>query len=187
MGDRAHRSRLPFTVYTENFTDKCFVDDAILRAHGVGILRVFFENERREEVLAHVPTAQFFALHTLNPRDMDLWDHMNLRGFFKLTPWGADYMRAYQALSTIIDTNECTITNLHERRVTLTLTRGLVREALHLPSGEGIDFFRLSHDDEDNAVCSASDKPVWDQLRRQQICLALQLHMQHFHMTYPHR
>ena len=34
MGDRAHRGRLPFTVYIENFTDKCFVDDTILRAHG---------------------------------------------------------------------------------------------------------------------------------------------------------
>ena len=119
------------------------MDEAILRAQGVGILRVFFENERGEEVLVHVPTTQFFALHTLNPRDMDLWDHMNLRGFFKLTPWGPDYMRAYQALSTITDTNDCTITNLHGRRVNITLTRGLVQEALHLPSGEGIDFFRL--------------------------------------------
>ena len=71
--------------------------------------------------------------------------------------------------------------------MTITLTRGLVREALHLPSGEGIDFFRLAHDNEDNAVCSASNKPMWDQLQRQQIRLALQLHMQHFHMTYPHR
>ena len=187
MRGGAHRHRLPFTVYIENFTDKCFVDEAILIAHGVGIQRVFFDNERGEQVLAHVPTAQFFALHTLNPRDMDLWDHMNLWGFFELPPWGPDYMRAYQAMSTITDHDDCTITNLQGRRVAVTLTRALVREALHLPSGEGIDFFRLSHDDNDNAVCSASDRPVWDQLLRQQIRFALQLHMQHFHITYPHR
>jgi len=47
MGDRAHRGRLPFTVYIENFTDKCFVDDAILRAQGVGIQRVFLRMSGR--------------------------------------------------------------------------------------------------------------------------------------------
>ena len=187
MGDRAHRGRLPFTVYAENFTDKCFVDEEVLRAQGVGVLRAFFENERQEEVLAHVPTAQFFALHTLDPQNMGLWDHMNLRGFFELPPWGPDYMRAYQALSTITDNNECTITNLHGRRITLTLTRRLVREALNLSEGDGVEFFKLRHDDGDNAVCSARDRPVWDQLLRQRIRLALQLHMQHFHITYPHR
>ena len=138
-------------------------------------------------MLSHVPTTQFFTLHTLNPRDMDLWDHMNLRGFFELPPWGPDYMRAYQAMSSITEANECTITNLEGRRVTITLTRRLVREALNLPSGEGVDFFKLSHDNDNNDVCSTSNKPTWEQLRRQRIFLSLQLHMQHFHMTYPHR
>ena len=57
------------------------------------------------------------------------------------------------------------------------MTRGLVREALNLPPGESIDFFKLKHSDKDNRVCLDSNKPVWDELNRQNIRLALQLYM----------
>ena len=67
------------------------------------------------------------------------------------------------------------------------MTRGLVREALNLSSGESIDFFKLKHSDKDNRVSLDSNKPVWDKLNCQNIRLALQLPMQHFHITYPHR
>ena len=69
----------------------------------------------------------------------------------------------------------------------LQMTISLVKEALNLPSRESIDFFKLKHFDEDNRVCSESNKPIWDELNRQGIRLALKLHMQHFHITCPHR
>ena len=62
-----------------------------------------------------------------------------------------------------------------------------MREALNLPSGESIDFFKLRHLDKDNRIFSDSNKPIWDELNRQGVRLALQLHMKHFHITYPHR
>ena len=67
------------------------------------------------------------------------------------------------------------------------MTRSLVKEALNLPSRESIDFFKLKHSDKDKRVCLDSNKPIWDELNKQSIRLALQLHMQHFHITYPHR
>ena len=67
------------------------------------------------------------------------------------------------------------------------MIRSLVQEALNLPSGKSIDFFKLKHSDKDNRVSFDSNKPIWDKLNCQHIYLALQLHMQHFHITYPHR
>ncbi len=184
---RGVRTRLPFVLYTQNFTDRCFVDKDVLHAQEAGILRGMFKNEHGEQVVVHVPTRQFFELHRLNPDDMEIWDHMNLRGYFELPAWGPDFMRAYQALTTWTEGNRFTVTNLAGEPTQYQINRMNVREALNLPSGESIDYFKLRHSDEDNQGCSDADRPVWDELKRQRVRLALQLHMQHFHMTYPHR
>ena len=50
-----------------------------------------------------------------------------------------------------------------------------------------MDYDKTKRTDAENDICSAKSRPTWDDLNRQRIKLALQLHMQHFHMTYPHR
>ena len=42
---------------------------------------------------------------------MELWENLNLKGFFELAAWGPDYMRAYQALSTWSINNTFMVTN----------------------------------------------------------------------------
>ena len=91
---RGH-TRLSFVVYKELYTNRCFVDKEILNEHGVGVLRASFENENQEEIVVHVPTSEFFELHNLSEDNLELWEHMNLQGFFELPAWGPDYMRAY--------------------------------------------------------------------------------------------
>ena len=39
------RTRLPFVVYKELYTNKCFVDEEILNEHGAGILKASFEKK----------------------------------------------------------------------------------------------------------------------------------------------
>ena len=77
----------------------------------------------------HVPTVPFFALHTVDAHARELWEHMNLRGFFELQPWGPDYQRSWEALSRITDDNQCTVTNLYGEEEQLYFTRQTVRRA----------------------------------------------------------
>ena len=98
---RRKRTRLSFVIYKELYTNRCFVDKEILNEHGAGILRTSFENENQEQVVVHVPTTQFYELHHLNDDNMELWEHMSLKGFFELPAWGLNYMQAYQALTTL--------------------------------------------------------------------------------------
>ena len=98
-GTGTGRTRLPYTAYDVVFTNSCYVDAPIIDQNRAGIMRATFTNDEGEEVVVHVVTAQFFALHTLRGEDMAIWESMNLNGFFGLAPWGPDYMRAYQALS----------------------------------------------------------------------------------------
>ena len=80
---------------------------------------------------------------------------------------GPGYMRAYQALTTLDQDDSFKITGMDGVQIQIHLTRRLVREALNLPSGESIDFFKLKHLEDDNKVCSNLGKPIWDELNRQ--------------------
>ena len=75
---------LPFVIYKELNTNRCFVDEEILNEHGAGILRVSFKNENQEQLVVCVPIAEFYKLHHLSEENMELWEHMNLKGFFEL-------------------------------------------------------------------------------------------------------
>ena len=184
---RRNHTKLLFIIYKELYTSRCFLAEEILNEQGARILRTSFENENQEEVVVHVPIVEFYELHNLSKDNMELWEHMNLKGFFELPAWGPDYMRAYQVLTSLMQDDFFTITGMDGAQMRIHMTRGLVREALNLPSCESIQFFKLKHSDKDNRVYSDSKKPIWDKLNCQNICLALQLHMQHFHITYPHR
>lgn len=94
---------------------------------------------------------------------MAIWEHINLRGYFELPPWGLDYMRSYQALSSIIDNYECTITHLEGKTIQFNLTRRMMREALNLTFGEGIDFFKSTYKDKKNNMCFDTTKPIWNE------------------------
>ena len=69
---------MPFVVYKEMSTNRCFVDEKILNEHGAGVVRASFENKNPEEVVVHVPTIEFFGLHHLLEENVELWEHMNL-------------------------------------------------------------------------------------------------------------
>ena len=181
------RTRIPYTVYDVVFSNSCYVDAAVIDQTRAGIMRAAFTNDEGEEVVVHVATEQFFILHTLRAEDMTIWESMNLNGFFGLAPWGPDYMRAYQALSTLTPANDVTIIDLQGQLRTFRISADLIRHALGLAIGESLDYDRKKHTDAENDICSANPRPTWNDLNRQRIRLPLQLHMQHFHMTYPHR
>lgn len=191
MGERAQRTSLPpptqqpYVPYVEQYVNRCFVDKEVLEESGAAVMRGYFLNADGEQVCVHVPTESFFVLHQ-DQQAMDLWDRMNLQGFFQLPPWGPDLRRAWEAYSTFTQKFTCTVTDFHGHVRELHITTGIVREALGITQGD-ISFDKLKHSDEENATCSPEVRPSWDDLLHQEIRLATQLHMQHFHMTYPHR
>ena len=103
---------LPFVIFKDIYTNNCFVDEDILDKNGTTIVRAFFENENQEQIAVHVSTRELFALHTLNLENIELWEHMNLKGFFELLAWGPDYMRTFQALTSLTPDNFFTIIGL---------------------------------------------------------------------------
>ena len=104
-------------IFKELYTNRCFVDEEIINEQGASILRASFEYENKQEVVVHVPTVEFYKLHNLSKDNMELWEHMNLKGFFELPAWGPDYMRAYQALTTLTQDDHFTVTGMDGAQV----------------------------------------------------------------------
>ena len=95
------RARLPYVLFLEHYTNKCFVYKAKMKANGAGVLWGSLKDDQKGEIMVHIPTRQFFALHNLYLANLELWDHMNLREYFEVPTWGPNYMKSYQALNTI--------------------------------------------------------------------------------------
>ena len=133
-----------------------------------------------------VPTNSFFALHALDPNAPRLWSSLSLEGYFTLPAWGPDLRRSWEVLCTLTDKNTCKVTDFEGNQVEITLDRVLIRQALNLTEGH-LAFNEKAHKSDDRERCSDSKKPTWDELKCQEIRLALQLYTQHFQITYPHR
>ena len=150
------------------------------------VARDTFRDAQGREVLVHVPTQMFFNLHTLDPNFPHIWSCLCLDGYFFLPAWGPDLQRAWEALSTMGQDFRCQVTDFMGRRTTIQLTRQLVCEALHLQEWD-ITFNDKTQKDADRDLCLSVMEPRWDQLNCQAIRLPLQLHMQHLHVSNPHR
>ena len=125
----SRRTRIPYIIFDPIFTNSCFVDQAIIDANRARVLRASFENDKGETIVVHVATTQFLELHRLNKEDMEIWEGMNLNGFFNLPAWGPDYMRAYQALTSLSATNAFTIIDLQGVQRQFHLSADLIRHA----------------------------------------------------------
>ena len=106
--------------------------------------------------------------------------------YFALPEWGPDLQGAWEALSTLGPDFRCRVTNFAGEQMTIQLTWQLVREALHLQMGD-VAFNDRAYKNEDRDLTSKVMEPRWDQLKCQAIQLPLQIHMQHLHVTNPHR
>ena len=80
----------------------------------------------------------------------------------------------------------CQVTDFAGEQTTIQISQQLVREALHLQEWD-LGFNVKAQKGADRAMCSDVGEPRWDQLKCQAIRLPLQIHMQHLHVTNPHR
>ena len=176
----------PVSFTVDFYTADCFVDAPLMIAENTVVIRGTFRDERGREVLVHVPARSFFNLHTLDPNAPNIWDSLCLAEYFALPAWGPDLRRAWEALSTLNKELRCQVTDFTGGKTTIQLSRQLVRDALHLRFDD-LAFNDKAQKDSDRVLCADEAEPRWDQLKCQAIRLALQIHMQHLHVSNPHR
>ncbi|KAI5066693.1 hypothetical protein GOP47_0019317 [Adiantum capillus-veneris] len=176
----------PFELYNKEFVQKCYLDECLLQAKDIWILRAYLQTPNNQLATTHIPTLESFALHTLDPDTVHTFRALNLDGYFSLPAWGPDIQRAYEVIHTYDPrTGDIRITDFDGVQVRIPLTAQLIKRALNF--GDALLFTETRFTKEINKETSDCSKPKFSQLKHQRVKMALQLFTQHFKLCYPQK
>ncbi|MCO5568147.1 hypothetical protein L7F22_021843 [Adiantum nelumboides] len=179
-------SHSPFELYNKEFVQKCYLDECLLQAKDIWILRAYLQTPKNQLATTHIPTLESFALHTLDQDTVQTFRALNLDGYFSLPAWGPDIQRAYEVIHTHDPrTGDIMVTDFNGVQVRIPLTTELVKRALNF--GDALLFTETRFTKEINKETSDHSKPKFSQLKHQSIRTALQLFTQHFKLCYPQK
>lgn len=147
---------------------------------GAALLHTYFINKDGQKVLIYVPTEAMWQL-ARSQQVKRILAMSNLWRFFKLTPWGPDYQRAWELKKTLNKPGQATLTGFDGNPVQVTITPRTVKEALYLDVGVILSLGNITKTDKH--LVSPRDRPTFAQLRHQKISIPLQLYMQYFGMS----
>lgn len=93
--DEAGREKPPPYMASYEFFDmewvhKCWVEEGLLVASDIFVVRGRFLTEVRDEVLTYGLPLAFFEFQVHNDRAMLLFERVNLLRYFTLPAWGVD-------------------------------------------------------------------------------------------------
>ncbi|MCO5573101.1 hypothetical protein L7F22_026866 [Adiantum nelumboides] len=80
-----------------------------------------------DEVLAQIPAHIFIVSSAVRV--------VHLENFFRLPPWGTDYMRAHELMSSIQYDGKAMLTDNDGEKVEVLITKNIINEALHFIPG----------------------------------------------------
>ena len=90
--------------------------------------------------------------------------------FFRLQPWGLDYRRAWELQCSLERDGLATITGFDGHPMQFTLTRQMIREALHT---EGISLPEGNLAPVEKKMVTSQDRLTFSNLKHKEISLAL--------------
>ena len=78
-------------------------------ANEAWVARGTCRDAERREILMHMPTQNFFNLHTLDPNAPQICSGLCLDGYFALLAWGLDLQQTWEALNTLGQDFRCQV------------------------------------------------------------------------------
>ena len=170
----------PIHLVRSSYTVGWVPHDVVRRHAGAALLNAVFETPQQRPVVVYVPTEAYWELTRSQPT-LDILKSASLWRFFRLNPWGPDYRRAWELQCSLQRNGDAKITGFDKHPVQFTLTRQMVREALHT-SGVSLPQGNLTPGEK--GIVTAQDRLTFANLKQKEITLALQLYMQFFGMAH---
>ena len=129
----------PLALIRSTYTAGWIPSEVVRRHAGAALLHGMFETPLLRPVVVFVPTETFWQIARSQPTQRIL-EAASFWRFFRLQPWGPDYRRAWELQCNLERDGLATVTGFDGHPVQFTLTRQMIREALHtegisLPEG----------------------------------------------------
>ena len=123
-------SEEPYNPMDMEITTMCFINDqekpeeynaCVLRGH-------MKDNKGRKFNVTELPKT-FFDLQNAK-KVQEVFSKVGIDRYFKLAPWGVDYQRSYELMTTLDMEGNAMISDMDDKKVKIKVDEALIEEAL---------------------------------------------------------
>ncbi|MCO5571360.1 hypothetical protein L7F22_025098 [Adiantum nelumboides] len=125
----------PYEVDELATNEKAHILEDILAIILTHIFIARFNKAENDKIKATIMPQEILTLHQ-KPKVIKAVRATQLNTFFRLPPWGTDYMRAHELMSTIQYDGQAMLTDKDGSKVRVQITKEIVNKALHFSPGQ---------------------------------------------------
>ncbi|MCO5606674.1 hypothetical protein L7F22_060863 [Adiantum nelumboides] len=124
----------PYEAHDLSTNEKSHILDEVLAQIPAHIFIAKFRDEEGDNIKTTIMPKEIWTLHR-RPEVSSAVRAVHLQNFFRLPPWGTDYMRAHELMSSIQYDGKAMITDNDGEKVEVLITKDIINEALHFIPG----------------------------------------------------
>ncbi|MCO5579057.1 hypothetical protein L7F22_032909 [Adiantum nelumboides] len=126
--------KAPYEVDELSTNEKSHIPDEVLTQIPAHIFIVKFRDEEGDNIKTTIMPREIWTLHQ-RLEVASAVRAVHLEQFFKLAPWGTDYMRAHELMSSIQYDGKAMLTDSDGAKVEVLITKDIINEALQISPG----------------------------------------------------
>ncbi|MCO5577473.1 hypothetical protein L7F22_031306 [Adiantum nelumboides] len=126
--------KAPYEVDKLSTNEKSHIPDEVLAQIPAHIFIAKFRDEEGDNIKTTIMSREIWTLHR-RPEVASAVRAVHLEQFFRLPPWGIDYMRAHELMSSIQYDGKAMLTDSDGAKVEVLITKDIINEALQFIHG----------------------------------------------------
>ncbi|MCO5607075.1 hypothetical protein L7F22_061267 [Adiantum nelumboides] len=126
--------KAPYEVDELSTNEKSHIPDEVLAQIPAHIFIAKFRDEEGDNIKTTIMPREIWTLHQ-RPEVASAVRAVHLEQFFRLPPWGTDYMRAHELMSSIQYDGKAMLTDSDGAKVEALITKDIINEALQFLPG----------------------------------------------------
>ncbi|MCO5558512.1 hypothetical protein L7F22_012097 [Adiantum nelumboides] len=177
----------PYEAHDLSTNEKSHIPDEVLAQIPAHIFIAKFRDEDGDNIKTTIMPREIWTLHR-RPEVSSAVRAVHLDNFFRLPPWGTDYLRAHELMSSIQHDGKAMITDNDGEKVEVLITKDIINEVLHFIPGAYDLIPKTKSIDNEKAFLKVKDsKFKYSDLIYTELELPLRLISQHLRVQKPPR
>ncbi|MCO5611413.1 hypothetical protein L7F22_065666 [Adiantum nelumboides] len=179
--------KAPYEADDLSTNEKSHIPDEVLTQIRAHIFIAKFRDEEEDNIKTTVMPREIWTLHR-RPEVASAVRAVYLENFFRLPPWGTDYMRAHELMSSIQYDGKAMLAKNDGAKVEVLITTDIINKALHfIPSAYNLIPNTKAIDNEKAFLKVKGSKFKYSDLIYTELELPLRLISQHLRVQKPPR
>ncbi|MCO5610368.1 hypothetical protein L7F22_064604 [Adiantum nelumboides] len=180
-------AKAPYEVDELSTHEKAHIFEDILAQIPAHIFIAKFKDAENDSIKMTIMLREIWTLHR-KLKVVNAVRAIHLEQFFRLLPWGTDYMRAHELMSSIQYNGQALLTDKDGSKARVLITRDIINEALHFHSRQYDLLAKTKYLDNEKAFIKAKgNKYKYSDMIYSELELPLRLISQHFRVQKPPR